>query len=86
MSQTSIRLATGDPKSGSALQPESGGNRGNADSHLSRVLDTLRAGVPNPNSAADLAAHRMNPRKAFNAETPRGEDAKDREMGMDTRD
>jgi hypothetical protein len=28
-----IRLATGAQKSGSALQPESGGNRGNAGSH-----------------------------------------------------
>jgi hypothetical protein len=27
------RLAIGDPKSGSALQPESGGNRGDAGSH-----------------------------------------------------
>ena len=27
------RLATGDPKSGSALQAESGGSRGNAGSH-----------------------------------------------------
>ena len=51
----STRLAREDPKSGSAVRRESGGSRGDAGSPFSRVLDTLRAGVPNPQTSADRA-------------------------------
>ena len=42
-------------QSGSPLQPEGGAYRGDAGSHFSRVLEPLRADVPNPNSAAEPA-------------------------------
>ena len=35
------RLATGEPESNLVLHPESGGKRGDAGSHLSRVLEAL---------------------------------------------
>ena len=38
-------MATGDPKIGSALQPEGGGNSGNAGGYLSETTLTLRPPV-----------------------------------------